>query len=471
MKGTNRSSFWLIVFGITFLLVVNAIAADWPGWRGDGTGISTEKAGIPLKWSTTENVRWCADIPQYGWSTPIVTGNRVFVTTATSVKQPTMNTSRIGDPNPNVGSGEEAPDDIYSFEVYCIDATTGATLWKRIADERKPPFGTHIQNTFATETGATDGEYVYFYFGQIGVFCYDLEGNLLWSRDVGAYKTFGNWGTSSSLALDDGRLFIQFDNEQNSFITALDTKTGEVLWRVARDERSTWSTPIIWRNKMRTEVVAMGSNYNRGYDPSTGKELWRCSSENSVPVGVGDGSSRRGSGGCKATPVAGKDMLYVGMSGTTPGMEQGPLWAIKPGASGDISLDFEAGETSNQWVAWFREDAGPHFTSPLFFDGKLYVFPAHERDMLTCMDAQTGEIIYREKLPGAVGFYCSPVAYDGKIICIDDDATGFVIEPGPQLKVAAQNSLDEMHWSSPAIASGALFIRTLNHLYCIAKDK
>jgi outer membrane protein assembly factor BamB len=471
MKQRSRMFFCLIAICITTTLVVCAFAGDWPGWRGDGTGISAEKPGIPLTWSTTENVRWSVSIPGYGWSMPIVTGNKVFVTTATSEKQPKIGTSRIGTLKPNTGAGEEAPKEIYRWEVYCLDATTGETLWKRTAAERNPPFGTHIQNTFASETPITDGERVYVYFGQIGVFCYDLAGNLIWSRDVGAYKTFSNWGTSSSPALDDGRLFVQFDNEQSSFIVALDTKSGKELWRITREEKSTWSTPIIWRNKVRTELVAMGGNYNRGYDPATGKELWRCESELKLPVGVGDGSGRRGSGGCKSTPVADKEMLYLGMSGLTPGYEQGPLWAIKAGASGDILISVKTGEKSNKWVAWFRDESGPHFTSPLLYNGRLYVFPAHAKDKLTCMDAQTGEIIYRETLTGSVGFYCSPWAYDGKIYCTDDNCNTFIIEPGPKLKVIAQNSLNEMSWSTPAIANGAFFIRTIDHLYCIAGKK
>lgn len=469
MKFNCRLFSFFLVICLIATTVVHAVAGDWPGWRGDGTGISTEKVGIPLKWSTTENVRWSKEIPGSGWSMPIVTGNRVFVTTATSVKQPPVGKSRLGDPDPPWGGGEEAPDDTYSFEVYCIDADTGATLWKRIAAERAPPFGTHIANTFATETGATDGKRLYVYFGQIGVFCYDLDGNLLWSRDLGAYKTYGNWGTSSSLALEDDRLFVQFDNEDNSFLVALDTGTGKDLWRVAREEVSTWSTPIIWRNRLRTELIVMGGNYNRSYDPATGRELWRCASELKLPVGIGNGTGLLGSGGCKASPVANEDMLYLGMSSRTPGQEQGPLWAIKAGASGDISMRFD--ETSNEWVAWFRDDAGPHFTSPLLYNGLLYVFPAHEVDMLTCMDAQTGEIIYREKLTGSVGFYCSPWAYDGRIYCTDDNATTFIIEPGPTLKVIAQNKLNEMSWSTPSVGNGALYIRTAGHLYCIAGDK
>jgi outer membrane protein assembly factor BamB len=459
----------LIATCITIIVVVCAIASDWVGWRNDGTGISIEKAGIPLKWSLTENIRWSIKTDGLGWSQPVVTGKKLFITTATSDKQLAMNTSRVGNPKPNLGGGEVAPDALYQWVVYCLDADTGATLWKRIAAEKKPPYGTHVQNTFATETPVTDGERVYVYFGQIGLFCYDMAGNLVWSKDLGSYPTFGNWGTAASPALDNGRLFIQFDNEKNSFVVALNTKNGEELWRVNRNERSTWSSPIIWRNSLRTELIAMGGNYNISYDPATGKELWRCGSEYSVPAETS--SRHKAAAGIKSSPATDKDMLYVGLSNMTGSTDQGPLWAIKAGGSGDISLNLKAGEKSNKWVAWYRDESGPHFTSPIAVNEKLYVFPTHEKDMLTCMNGKTGEIIYREKLTGSVGFYCSPTYYDGKIYCTDDNCTTFILDPGNKLKVLGLNSLNEMHWSTPAVANGAMYIRTTEHLYCIGTKK
>jgi hypothetical protein len=187
---------------------------------------------------------------------------------------------------------------------------------------------------------------------------------------------------------------------------------------------------------------------------------------------VDDGSGHKPAAGIKSSPAVDKDMLYVGLSTVTNGTsDQGPLWAIKAGGSGDISLDLAAGEKSSKWVAWYRDESGPHFTSPLAVDGKLYVFPAHEVDLLTCMDGKTGEIIYREQLKGSVGFYCSPWFYDGRIYCTDNNATTFIMEPGPTLKVIAQNKLNEMSWSTPSVGNGALYIRTASHLYCIAGDK
>jgi len=433
---------------------LSATAANWPGWRGDGTGLSAEK-GLPLQWSASQNVRWRVSVPGYGWSCPVVAGDKIFLTTAVSDKQEPP-------PRKGPGGGEEAPDVVFRWEVHCLDRATGRTLWKQVAAERKPRTGNHISNTYASETPVTDGERVYVYFGMVGVFCYDMTGKLIWSRDLGAYRMFANWGTASSPAFDGERLFVLCDNEQQSFLVALDKKTGKDLWRITRDERSTWSTPILWRNKARTELVCMGSNYFRSYDPATGRELWRCASERSLRAASGGGKGA--SGGCKASPVAGAEMLFVGMSSKSHGQELGPMWAIKAGASGDISKP-------NPHIVWFRNDAGPHFTSALLVGDRLYVFPPHDGGVLSCFDAKTGATIYTEPLSGAAGFKVSPCVFDGKIFCTDENGTTFVVEAGSKFKLLAKNSLGEMTWSSPALAGGAIFLRTVHHLYCIGNKK
>ena len=353
---------------------------EWAAWRGDGSGVSQEH-NLPVSWSANHNVRWKVAVPGYGWSCPVSAGGKVFVTTAVSDKQEAP--MRSGPP-----AGVEAPDEYFRWQVLCLDRATGKTLWTQTAAERKPAHGNHPSNTWATETPVTDGEHVYAWFGNVGMFCYDFAGKLVWSKDLGSYKTFSNWGTSSSPAFDGERLFILCDNNERSFLVALDKKTGKEHWRIQREERSTWSTPIIWRNVKRTELVCMGSSYIRGYDPGSGRELWRLASENSFgraggggggkggppgpppkpgtkseptggkggPPPRGGGSGKAGSGGCKSSPVANAEMLYVGMSSRKPGQEFGPLWAVRPGAVGDISL--EEGQTSNAHIAWFRDDAG-----------------------------------------------------------------------------------------------------------------
>lgn len=468
------------VFGALLGMCI-AASADWSAWRGDGTGVSPER-GVPLQWSVTENIRWSAPVPGYGWSSPVVAGDRVFVTTAIAEEQRAP--SRRGP-----GGGEPAPDKVFRWEVHCFDRATGRTLWKQVAAEHKPEVGNHISNTFASETPVTDGERVVAYFGMAGVVvCYDLAGKPARGRHLGAFKTFANWGSSSSPACDGERVFLQCDNEGKSFLVALDKKTGKDVWRIARQERSTWSTPIMWRNAQRTELVCMGSDYIRGYDPANGRELWRLASEKHLTAagespgtssspGAKPGERARGSGGppgggkaaaggCKASPVASRDLLYVGMSSKSLGTELGPMWAVKAGASGDISL--KPGETSNAGVAWFRDDAGPHFTSALVHEDRLYIFPPHDRGVLSCFDAKTGAPIYAEALNGAGGFKASPCVIEGKIFCTDEGGTTFVVEAGPKFKLLGKNAIGEMSWASPAIAGDAIYLRTTDHLFCIA---
>jgi outer membrane protein assembly factor BamB len=464
---------------ITLLLVAAiplAQATDWRGWRGDGTGVSTEK-NLPIQWSADQHVRWRVSVPGYGWSCPVVAGNRIFLTTAVCAQQEPP-------PPKGPGGGAPAPDKLYRWEVHCLDSATGHTLWKQVAAEHKPHTGNHVCNTYASETPVTDGERVYAYFGMCGVFCFDLNGKPLWNRDLGAYRTFANWGSSSSPALDGERLFVQCDNEQQSFLVALDKKTGNEMWRVAREERSTWSTPILWRNRVCTELVCMGSNFNRAYDPATGRELWRCASERSLGGGgppppppgrdtsgskaaPGGGGGKSASGGCKASPVADSELLYLGMSSKAHGQELGPMWAIKADATGDISL--RAGQATNAHVAWFRSDAGPHFTSAVLHADRLYIFPPHAGGVLSCFDAGTGATVFEASLAGANGFKASPCVFDGKIICTDESGTTFVVEAGPKFKLLAKNPLGEMTWSSPALSGGALFIRTVHSLFCIER--
>jgi outer membrane protein assembly factor BamB/Spy/CpxP family protein refolding chaperone len=379
------------------------------------------------------------------------------------------------------GRARPAPDVTYKWEIYCLSAADGRVLWKQTAAEHKPTIPIHTSNTYATETPVTDGERVYAYFGMTGVFCYDLIGKQLWKADLGSYRVAMSYGTGSSPVADSGRVFVQCDNEEKSFLVALDGKTGKELWRTPRPERTSWSTPFIWKNKLRTELVCVGSPKVRSYDPATGKQLWELGGMN---------------GQVKATPVASPDMLYVGvgggmmMFGGAPGTEGAgapegdppagpgggrfgggrggkPLFAVKAGASGDITL--KEGAKSNDGVAWHLPQSGPSTASPLLYDGLLYVL--EERNgLLSCLDAKTGKQVYKERLPGARGFTSSPWASGGKIFCLDDGGTTHVIQAGRQFKTLGKNTLGEMCWSSPGVAGGALFVRTVDHLYCIREQ-
>lgn len=437
-----------------------AWAGNWPAFRGaDGSGASSEKQ-VPAEWDNEKNVAWKAKLPGYGWSCPIVWGDKVFVTSAASEKQ-SKPTGGFGGGRP--GRDRTPPDATFKWEIYCLNAADGKILWKQTAVEQKPTIAIHPSNTYATETPVTDGERVYVYFGMTGVFCYDFEGKLLWKKDLGSYRMAMGYGTGSSPALDDKRLFIQCDNEEKSFLVALDKKTGDEVWRVERNERSTWSTPFIWKNKQRTEVVCLGRKV-RSYDPENGKVLWELGGMNGM---------------CNASPVASADLLYVGTGGGPgpggrpggpggPGSGNRPLFAVKAGAKGDITL--KDNETSNEGVAWFNPKAGPSMASPLLYDGNLYILE-QRGSLLTCLDAATGKENYRERLPGGRGYTSSPWAYDGKIFCLSDDGQTSVVKAGPEFKLLGSNKLDEMCWSTPAVAGSTLYLRTVDHLYCIRSKK
>jgi outer membrane protein assembly factor BamB len=445
-----------------------ARAGDWPGFRGPGGMAQSTEDRLPTEWGKDKNILWQAAVPGVAWSSPVVVGDKVLVTSAVTDKQtkprPGMGGmgggfgprgpggGRPGGPGTPGGPGgrfgqSKPPDAIYRWEVTCLDRTTGKVLWKQVAAEHKPSIPTHATNSYASETPVTDGERVYAYFGMTGIYCYDLAGQAIWKKDMEGFRMMMSWGTGASPALGDGRLFIQCDNEEKSFLLALEAKTGKELWRVSREEKSSWSTPFLWRTRDRTEVVACGGKRVRSYDPATGKQLWELGGMNGSP---------------NATPVASEELIYFGCSSA---FSAGPLFAVKAGASGDITL--KDGATSNDGVAWCRSGAGPGIASPLLYDGYIYI--ADQRGgMISCYDAKTGEPAYkRERLPQARGFTSSPWAYQGKVFCLDEDGKTFVIEAGPKVKVLGTNKLDDMFWSSPAISGGVLLLRGVDKLYCV----
>jgi outer membrane protein assembly factor BamB len=487
----------LAVLSLAVVIPAALVAEDWPQWRGPaGTGLTNESR-LPTEWSADKNVAWKVKIPGYAWSQPIVWGDKVFVTTAVSDKQQRPaagmgggrggpggglpggrppgggapgasgpggggqpGASRPGGGFPGgqppgggrgmgggMGTGGPPPDAVYRWEVHCLDRNTGKTLWSSVAIERKPTIPIHRTNTYASETPVTDGERVYVYFGMTGLFCFDLEGKKIWSKEIGAYPMMAGWGTGSSPVLAGDKLILQCDNERESFIVAFDKATGKEAWRKPREEKSTWSTPFVWKNKQRTELVTAGSRKIISYDPADGKVIWEIG---------------RVTGRCSATPVGDDDMLYLGTGGGPQG--NGPLFAIRAGAKGDITL--KEGENANDFIAWRVNRGGPPMASPLLYHGRLYI-AEQNGGVVTCFDAASGKQLWKERLPGARGFTSSPWAYGGKVYILDDNAVTHVLEAGPEFKVVSKNALNEQCWSSPALAGGAIYLRTVDHLWCI----
>lgn len=439
---------------VTLLLACADVRADnWPQWRGPGgTGVIGTEYKLPVEWNA-DNVKWKLKIPGQGWSSPVVWGGRTFVTTAVPEqnRQPGAG-NRESQPRRQPGGrgrgGEpRTPPNInYRWEVYCIDNSTGKVLWKQAALEGRPRLTTHRSNTYASETPVTDGKHLYVYFGMMGLFCYDLDGKLIWKKDLGLYPMRSGWGTSSSPVLLGDRLFLQIDNEKDSFLVALDKKTGNEVWRVKRDELSTWSTPFIWKNRERTELVTGGTRL-RSYDPETGKLLWE--------LGMAGGRS-------SASATADEETLYVGnefRDRDGPDQGGGVLFAVKAGGSGTLT---------DKDVAWSQRDAAPSMASPLLYQGYLYVLD-RRTSTVNCYDAKTGKPAYQRQRLGSGAFWSSPWAYDGKVFCLDDQGETFVLQPGPTFKVLARNKLQDQFWASVAVAEEGLLLRGVEYLYCVEK--
>jgi outer membrane protein assembly factor BamB len=429
----------------SFLLASDTLAeANWPQFRGASAGV-VEDGILPTTWSTTENVAWTLEIPGRAWSSPIVWGDRVFVTSAvggTDAEKPKKGLY-FG------GERDKPSDKIHRWMVYCIDFNSGKILWEKLAHQAVPKHSLHIKNTYASETPVTDGQRVYAYFGNYGLFCYDLDGRELWSKQFGSFKTRYNWGTAASPVLYKDRLYIVNDNDEQSYLIALDKKTGEQIWRVDRDEKSNWATPYIWENKQRTELITCGTGKVRSYDLD-GKLLWELGGMSAIAI---------------PTPFAEHGLLYI-TSGYV-GDKKRPLFAIRPGARGDITLKDD--QDSNQYIAWCQKQGGPYNPSPIVYGDYFYVLL--DRGMLSCYDARTGSEIYSKKriAAGANMFTSSPWANDGKIFCLSEDGDAFVIQAGTEFKVLGSSKLDEMCMATPAAVRGSLIIRTISKLYRIRR--
>lgn len=424
----------------------------WPQFRGPtGDGVSTERC--PTEWSEETNVDWKAKIEGIAWSQPIVWKQHVYLTTAVSSKQPKP---VKGDTSPGfslfsggglsrvVGGGTPADIDV-EWKLICLDYESGERKWEKSIQQGQPAIAIHRSNSYASETPITDGEHLYVQIAMSGLWCFDMDGNEVWSKKLPTAPIMFGWGSGASALLTKDTLVLVCDNERDSYLVAFDRKTGEELWRVERDEATNWSTPYLWKNEQRTEIVICGGGKTRSYDPDTGKVLW------SVP----------GNGRSATTAVGNQNLVIVGSVTKSHG-KSGALIAVKAGASGELELEHDS-------VAWSIPKKSPELSSPLLIGDFVYTL-GQLNGAAHCFDAKTGELHFRERLPGAGVFTASPWT-DGKhVFCLDGKGNTFVLDPGTELKLLRVNKLDGMFWSSPAIAGGSVLLRSVEHLYRVSEN-
>ncbi|MBI3850477.1 MAG: PQQ-like beta-propeller repeat protein [Verrucomicrobia bacterium] len=449
----------VLLFIVQVVLAANKAAdgkAFWPQWRGPlATGVAP-LADPPLEWSESKNVKWKVKIPGFGDSTPIVWGERVFILSAVPTgKKAEAKNAEVATPSsansvPREGGqgrgggrggfGSQTPTEAYQFAVLCLDRNTGKTLWQKVAREEVPHEGHQQNNTFASASPITDGQFVFAFFGSRGLYCYDMDGNLKWQKDFGHMRTKMTFGEGASPALYGDMVIVNWDHEGDDFITALDKRTGKELWRTPRDEGTGWSTPLVVEQGGKRQVVVNATGKVRSYDMATGKLLWECSGQtvNAIP-----------------SPVADADTVYV-----TSGFRGSALFAFRLDRTGDLA--------GTDAIRWSHKGNTPYVPSPLLVDDLLY-FVANNDGKLSCFDAKTGKANFEgERLEGAFGIYASPVAAKDRVYVLGREGTCLVLKKGPKLEVLATNKLDDKTDASLALVGKELFVRGQQNLYCIA---
>jgi outer membrane protein assembly factor BamB len=423
--------------------------AHWPQFRGPQASGVAEGSRTPHQWTSP---KWKTPIPGLGLSCPVIWGDRIFITTAVSQKEQELKIGLYGD--------IKSVDDIsqHSWQVLCLNKSDGRLLWKQTAHEGVPKVKRHPKSSHANSTPATDGKHLVCFFGAEGLFCYDLEGKLLWKKDFPQLDSGyfavpdAQWGFGSSPVIHGGKVIIQCDVQTNSFIAALDIKDGRELWRTPRHDVPTWSTPTVLAPLLKanpppvTQVVANGFRHIGGYDLRTGKELWKLTNAGDIPV---------------PTPIIAHDLIFI----TSAHGKISPIYAIRANATGDITL--KADETTNSFIAWSTKRGGNYMQTPIVVGD--YLFAARDHGVVTCFTATTGEQLYSERLgTGRSGFTASPVSADGKLYVTSEQGTVYVLRAAPKFEILATTELGEPCMATPAISGDALFFRTRAHLMCVS---
>ncbi|MBP86153.1 MAG: hypothetical protein CMJ64_05475 [Planctomycetaceae bacterium] len=428
---------------LSVLLLAQIASADdraaarhesWHQWRGPQANGVAQDSDPPTRWDATANIRWKAAIDGEGSATPIIWGDQVFLLTAIETDRVARNP-----PVPDERAKTRPPGNYLQYVVLCFDRATGEEKWRRVSCEDVPHEGWHRTNTFASASPTTDGERLYVSFGSRGIYCYDLAGKLQWQRDLGDMRTRYGWGEATSPVVHGDSLIINWDHEDQSFIAVLDTASGKTKWKQDRDEPTSWATPVVVEHDGRTQLIVNGTTRVRSYDLSTGDIIWQCGGQtvNAIP-----------------SPLVADGFVFC-MSG------------YRGSAAYAISLDATGDLTDTDQPRWVHRQGTPYVPSPILYGSQLY-FTARNASVLSCLDVETGKPVFNtQRLPGLGNIYASPVAAAERIYFTDRDGTTVVLKHGPKLEVIATNKLDEPIDASPAIVGNQMFLRGVQHLYCI----
>lgn len=442
LKLTGRFSI------LVLLCAVVALAQNWPSFRGERAQGVSENAQTPSSWDvdTGRNVAWKTPIPGLAHSSPIVWGERISLTTAISSNPNTVLQFPLkGEPDPRTDVSK------HQFRVLALDRATGKIVWDKLAYEGVPRVSRHPHNSYAAATPATDGKHVVAFFGSEGLYAFDFNGKMLWKQDLGVLDQAAfdmpeyKWGYASSPVIYKNLAIVQCDQMKGSFMAAFDLENGKQVWRSAREALPSWSTPGIYEGQSGAELIANGTEYIRGYDPLTGKELWKLKGTSMISV---------------PTPFVAHDLIFL-FTGYWRFIQ--PMYVIKPGARGDITPPKEA--TSTERIVWTMQKGASYLNTPLVYGDYLYVMG--NTGILVCYRALTGERIYQHRLGEGGYFTASPVGGGGKLYFTNEDGDVFVVKAGPEFELLAENHMGEVTMATPAIAGDLLLYRTLHHLIAL----
>ncbi len=446
LKISFVSILTILIFTMSVQASDSAYNSNWPTWRGPLSSGEAVKGTPPTEWSESKNVKWKVPVPGKGLSTPVIWGDQIFITStvAGDKKASSEQIQKIKDAQPAwlKMSGSNIPEYLQKFVVYSINRKNGEIIWQKVVSEQLPHEGTHADGTWASQSCVTDGEHVIASFGSFGIYCFSMDGRLIWEKDLGDMNIRLTFGEGSSPALYKNYLIVNWDHEGDSYIYVMNKTNGSIIWKKKREEKTSWSTPLVVPVNGKPQLIVCATGNSMGYDLRTGDEIWNVTgmTENVIPSPVSDG-----------------EMVYL-MSG----FRGAALQAVKlKDAKGNLS--------GSSALAWTYGKNTPYVPSPLLYNNRLYYLLGND-ERLSCVEAKTGKVYYeRERLKGMKGVYASPAGANGFVYVMGRNGVCFVFKDGTEFNVVSENQLDDNFDASPAVAGNDLYLRGFKNLYCIAE--